>query len=180
MSSQSNGGSVSILDTRQPRGDESSSIASTNSTDTVYATPSLQQQHQGQQQRERFETMHSNAEAANAGHHDDAAITGRQADRPLPPELAMPPPPPSPPSNLSDYARVMLQHTKQQMDATPGSPPPSHIHVAGPAGRQQQDQRDHDHHQNRQHRRGHRLSLNGDTTATMPNGVMRPAESAGQ
>ncbi|KIH88401.1 hypothetical protein SPBR_07899 [Sporothrix brasiliensis 5110] len=37
-------------------------------------------------------------------------------------------------SNLSDYARFMLLHTKQQMDATPGSPPPAHLHVAGPAG----------------------------------------------
>jgi hypothetical protein len=37
-------------------------------------------------------------------------------------------------SNLSDYARSMLMHTKQQMDATSGSPPPVHLHVAGPAG----------------------------------------------
>lgn len=37
-------------------------------------------------------------------------------------------------SNLSDYARSMLLHTKQQMDATSGSPPPAHLHVAGPAG----------------------------------------------
>ncbi|KAL1891544.1 hypothetical protein Sste5346_007636 [Sporothrix stenoceras] len=39
-------------------------------------------------------------------------------------------------SNLSDYARSMLLHTKQQMDATSGSPPPAHLHVAGPAGDQ--------------------------------------------
>ncbi|CAK7235371.1 hypothetical protein SBRCBS47491_009270 [Sporothrix bragantina] len=46
------------------------------------------------------------------------------------------------PSDLSSYAHAMLQHTKQQMDATNGSLPPAHLRVAGPAGVQRQDDGD--------------------------------------
>ncbi|OAA61129.1 hypothetical protein SPI_05153 [Niveomyces insectorum RCEF 264] len=65
----------------------------------------------------------------------------------------------SPPvhSELSAYARSMHRHTKQQMEATSGSPPPSHIHVAGPLSnhvQQQQHYRGH-HHNYQQHPHHH-------------------------
>ncbi|CAK7263382.1 hypothetical protein SEPCBS119000_000443 [Sporothrix epigloea] len=55
----------------------------------------------------------------DASMHTTAAASSRSSRRP---------------SDLSSYAYAMLQHTKQQMDATSGSPPPPHLHVAGPAG----------------------------------------------
>ncbi|CAK7240220.1 MAG: hypothetical protein STHCBS139747_001658 [Sporothrix thermara] len=62
------------------------------------------------------------------------------------------------PSDLSSYAHAMLQHTKQQMDATNGSPPPAHLRVAGPAGaqRHRDDQYNGDNDGSRSHR--HRRS----------------------
>ncbi|CAK7563442.1 MAG: hypothetical protein SEPTF4163_001311 [Sporothrix epigloea] len=95
----------------------------------------------------------------------DAQLDQRQhiaGGQPLPPDVSMPTTAVSSstnarrPSDLSSYAYAMLQHTKQQMDATNGSPPPAHLHVAGPAGamsRHEMDQADNDTHSHHRHRR---------------------------
>ncbi|CAK7220668.1 hypothetical protein SCUCBS95973_004238 [Sporothrix curviconia] len=82
--------------------------------------------------------------------------------QPLPPDASMSPTAATAssngrrPSDLSSYAHAMLQHTKQQMDATNGSPPPAHLRVAGPAGaasyRHEQENGDHGSRTPRHHR----------------------------
>ncbi|CAK7207686.1 hypothetical protein SEUCBS139899_010497 [Sporothrix eucalyptigena] len=116
--------------------------------------------------------------------------------QPLPPDASMSPTASSAsgrrPSDLSSYAHAMLLHTKQQMDATSGSPPPAYLHVAGPAGaghrhelgnsrhshQSQSPSRSQHHHQNSgvssrssSIRHGHRQSVPNGMTSALPNGI---------
>ena len=156
----------SVPDPRASISDESSSIVSTSSTDGIppsspaYRTMSSERHlDRAAQQLNASSQLSQSGPADSYREQDQRQHAGGQ---PLPPGSGdMAPSSPTAPSNLSDYARLMLQHTKQQLDATSASPPPPHIRVAGPLGHSQHQQR---------RRHAHTASLPNGTSPIM-NGI---------
>lgn len=110
-------------------GDESASLTSTSSTDAIAPsspaygsnyTPSSSDRHvERTAQQFNASSRQTQSNGADAYREHDQRQHGN--GQPLPPGSDMAPSSPTAPSDLSSYARLMLQHTKQQLDATSAS-----------------------------------------------------------